>query len=586
MHSERTRPGWIGLPRISRNSYKGHVKSQKPCSFKSAVSSVSLLRGCTSSQALFLRRPLSLFSLAGAALLGALPSAAANWYISPLGSPAGEGSISSPWDIATGLAKTSEVQAGDTVYLRAGNYVNSAAANGQIAIRYNGKPGNPVVVRAYPGERATIDARNFAFQRNILAGANFICRIDGQFCWVMDLEFTESSTQSRNSYSRINGVYLDSPGAGLINCVVHNVDVGILPVPSASPWIVYGNIVINNGWFGTGVGTPGHGIYAQNNSTVQVAQLKDNIVVDNFGYGLHLYATAAQVIGMNIEGNVCAQNGILNLGTGHGRTANPDILVGADPGNQSVDALVVRSNVCYQSSAGKIAYLGYGSSTASRFGNLTVSGNYFAGGVNGAGAPYVEVDDWTSATVTQNTFANARAAMNGADASFPAYTWNDNLYWSPANQFVSVAGNPDISFAAWQLASGYDANSTCHGTAVANAGTHVFVRLNAYESNRAHIVVFDWNAAGSAVVSLGGILPKGATYAIYNAQDYYGPAVLSGTYNGVAVTLPTIGLSVEPPVAWPAAPATGPTFNVFVVVGITTGLPISSPRKYRPVQAQ
>ena len=218
-------------------------------------------------------------------LLSLRPSAASCYYISPSGTPSGDGSIAEPWDIGTALSnKVAAVKSGDTVYLRAGSYVNSAAANGQIAISYNGQPGNPVIVRAYPGERATIDARNFAYQQNILAGANgaenFICRIDGQFCWVMDLEFTESSTQSRNSYSRVNGVYLNSPGCALINCVIHNVDVGILPMPEAAPWIVYGNIVINNGWYGTGVGTPGHGIYAQNNSTTQIAQLKDNIVVD------------------------------------------------------------------------------------------------------------------------------------------------------------------------------------------------------------------------------------------------------------------------------------------------------------------
>jgi hypothetical protein len=253
--------------------------------------------------------------------------------------------------------------------------------------------------------------------------------------------------------------------------------------------------------------------------------------------------------------------------------------------------LVLRSNVCFQSTAGKIAYLGYGSSAASTFGNLTVSGNYFAGGINGAGAPYVEVDDWNSATVRQNTFANARVAMNGADPSFPDYTWNYNTYWSPANQFVSVAGSPNISFAAWQLTSGYDANSTYHGSAAGNAGTYVFVRPNAYQSNRANITVFDWNRAGSAVVSLEGILPNGSTYAIYNAQDYFGPAVLAGTYHGSLVTLPTVGLSVEAPVAWPAAPATGPTFNVFVVVGQTNQFPKMAPlherfEPYRPVQAQ
>ena len=230
--------------------------------------------------ALGIRRGLHLLSVPAAAVLLSVRIGAASFYfISPSGTPSGDGSITRPWDIGTGFSnQVATVEAGDTVYLRAGTCVSSAAANGQIAISYRGQPGNPVIVRAYPGERATIDARNFAYQQNILPGArgamNFICWINGQFCRVMDLEFTESSIQSRNSYSRINGVFLNAPGAGVINCVVHNVDVGILPMPGTAPWIVYGNIVNNNGWYGTGAGTPGHGIYAQNNSTRQIAHLE------------------------------------------------------------------------------------------------------------------------------------------------------------------------------------------------------------------------------------------------------------------------------------------------------------------------
>src|SRR6267378_704044 len=80
------------------------------------------------------------------------PGTHAGYYVTPSGSAGGSGSATSPWDLATGLAGGGgKVQPGDTVWLRGGTY------RGQFTDNLNGSSGNFIVVRQYPGERATID---------------------------------------------------------------------------------------------------------------------------------------------------------------------------------------------------------------------------------------------------------------------------------------------------------------------------------------------------------------------------------------------------------------------------------------------
>jgi hypothetical protein len=79
--------------------------------------------------------------------------------------------------------------------------------------------------------------------------------------------------------------------------------------------------------------------------------------------------------------------------------------------------------------------------------------------------------------------------------------------------------------------------------------------------------VFNWARASTATVDLTGVLPVGASYEIRNGQDYLGAPVLSGTFDGNLVTLPMTGLSVARPIGFTfTPPATGPDFNVFVVI--------------------
>src|SRR5689334_14762186 len=85
-------------------------------------------------------------------LLCARPAQAADWYVSPNASASGNGSQSNPWTIQKALSHPSGVNPGDTIWLRGGVY------RGRFTSSLRGAQNSPIIVRQYPGERATLDA--------------------------------------------------------------------------------------------------------------------------------------------------------------------------------------------------------------------------------------------------------------------------------------------------------------------------------------------------------------------------------------------------------------------------------------------
>src|SRR5438132_3534937 len=70
----------------------------------------------------------------------------------PAGTTRGDGTRDRPWDLATALSGgRGRVQPGDTIWLRGGTYT------GNFDGTLTGTSTAPIVVRQYPGERATID---------------------------------------------------------------------------------------------------------------------------------------------------------------------------------------------------------------------------------------------------------------------------------------------------------------------------------------------------------------------------------------------------------------------------------------------
>jgi hypothetical protein len=106
-------------------------------------------------------------------------------------------------------------------------------------------------------------------------------------------------------------------------------------------------------------------------------------------------------------------------------------------------------------------------------------------------------------------------------------------------------------------------NSTLRPT-----GVNIFVRPNKYEIGRGNITVYNWDLSPTVVVDIASLgLKWGEAFEVLDAQNYFGPPVTTGIYDGQLLVLP-MNLTV------PAVPAsnvertprhTAPEFAVFVV---------------------
>ncbi|HTL94990.1 MAG TPA: Ig-like domain-containing protein, partial [Gemmatimonadaceae bacterium] len=215
----------------------------------------------------------------------------AGWYVTPNGSSGGSGSATSPWDLTTALAGAGgRVHPGDTIWLRAGTY-GSGEGHSDYHATLLGTSSAPIVVRAYPGERATI---------------NGDISVNGGYTWYWGFELTNTNTSAQN----VQGINSACPGCRYINLIVHDHSGDGFGLWSEGPdQVAYGNIIYNNGFHGSTSTSYGHGIYAQNQSGTKL--LKNNILFDQFGYGIHVYGSGnAYLNNFTVDGNVSFNSGV------------------------------------------------------------------------------------------------------------------------------------------------------------------------------------------------------------------------------------------------------------------------------------
>jgi hypothetical protein len=129
---------------------------------------------------------------------------------------------------------------------------------------------------------------------------------------------------------------------------------------------------------------------------------------------------------------------------------------------------------------------------------------------------------------------------------------------------------------------GFDLNSKYIDEAPTE--TKVFVRRNAYDTNRATILVYNWQQANTVNVDVNGIISTGDSYELRNVQDYFGD-VVSGTYSGGMLSISMNGRSRAKPIGYdqvsdwyhdPLQPNTFPTFGAFVLSRKPTAMPTSA----------
>jgi len=472
------------------------------------------------------------------------------WYVAPNGSSGGAGTASSPWNLTTALAGAGgRIHPGDTVWMRAGTY--GSGGYNQYTSTLTGTASAPIIVRQYPGERATI---------------NGFMTVNGGYTTFWGMEFMDSdplriSHQSGSFATDIPRanyqVTVNGPGTKFVNVVVHDLGNGLAAWESATNAEVYGSLFYNNGWQGTDR-AHGHGLYIQNLSGTKL--LQDNIVFDNFDYGIQIYSQSTHINNITLDGNIAFNNGTL------GTSEAQDIVAGGT--ENGMQNFVATGNMTYRNDRWKTAKFGLDYGVPSSNGRIT--GNYFGG--------MVQLQNWSSLTFTGNTLIGgtpqvvAIELMSGQ--SFSSYSMTAQQYFEPGSLGISqpfgtvtaTAGGNGYTFSDWQRVTGRDAGSSFD--AGSPSGQKIVVEPNKYESGRANIAVYNWSHGGAASVDLSSVLKPGDQFEVRNAQNFYGAPAYSGTYAGGTVSIPLP--SVAPVAAIggsPTAPLmTAPTFYAFVVL--------------------
>ncbi len=277
-----------------------------------------------------------------------------SFYVAPAGRPGNSGSIDAPLDLAMALSDKSPAKACDTIWLRSGTY--KGAFNSVL----KGAEGKPIIVRQYPGERATLDSAGKP-EPTLL--------VDGSWTWYWGFELTNSEPQRSSQeggawpsdLKRGTGVGSRGTNIKFINLVVHDAARGIEVNADSINTEIYGSLIYYNGWGTPAGGAQGNGIETQNQ--VGTRRIADNIIFSQFSHGL--IASGKPLDNIIIEGNTFFSNGNLSQ---KGVLDSRNILLGA---GVITNRPVVTDNAIYDGQTN----LGYDAGCA----DATVTGNYFVG---------------------------------------------------------------------------------------------------------------------------------------------------------------------------------------------------------------
>ncbi len=473
-----------------------------------------------------------------------------NFFVSPAGKSTNKGTIDSPWDIATAFSGANGlVKPGHNIWLREGVY------NKPTDIKLAGTKSSPITIRNYNRERAILDGN----------GIPSAFMLYGSYYRLWGLEIRDSGKASINAdpYTVMN---IGGTGISYINNISHDGGMGIANGDEA-----YGNIMYYNGK------TPReHGIYWQNDYSKSgvIKVIKDNIILNPSGLGIHSYSQAGQLSGFLYEGN-----------TVYNAQSGAEILVG---GGNPIDNVTIKNNMIYHT-PGVSAGSGGGLQLGYYFDpniNAVIRNNY----ISENGSAMIFHKPFSSVTMRDNTFIAMYHPLSinlGSKNIFKSgsfdidYNTYHNLLSNQKPVFYNNAPDKNNTLAEWKKDTGFDSHST---ESVGKPADRVFVRPNQYESGRANITIYNWSQSGSVNVDVSGILNSGDIYELHSAQDYFGDVTVA-TYQGGPLSIRMTGRSVASPISGHAGVSTFPEFGAFVLIKTNTSISNTPPSYIPPATA-
>jgi len=235
---------------------------------------------------------------------------AKEYFVSPQGKSENPGTREAPWNLASALAGRQKVAPGDIIWVRGGTY------RGKFEVKLVGKEGAPVLVRAYPGERATIMDSGVT----VVKPASYV--------WLWGLEIAGSVPLEKRETKQNGSHPTDLPGTtGLnvyagkgckfINLILHdNVKGGVGWWVGSTDSEFHGCLIYNNGWRAPDRGH-GHCIYTQNKEGIKAISSCIMSAPYDGSYTMHAYGSSrAYVDNYLIEDNIAYERGPFLVGGG------------------------------------------------------------------------------------------------------------------------------------------------------------------------------------------------------------------------------------------------------------------------------
>ena len=489
--------------------------------------------------------------------------------------------------------------AGRTLWVRGGIHrIGNRTTN--FKSQLSGTAQAPVTVRAYPGERATVDG---SIQQ--LSGGNVIywgleimnsqtldpappatgcpdthyfARKDVQYPsrttdatdetlgkpwptrWWFNHQYLNSSNQCTTVTEgdlALSGMDIRVPGVKLINMVVHDsIGGGIGWTTLALGGEIYGTLAYHNGWEGTDRGH-GHGLYAQN-ATTPYKKITNSMFFENFAMGAQTYGSDGYVAGstvgtanyFDVEGTLFFNAGVLSS------TATGNYLLGTIQGT-SLNPIISGNFTYHSVPTGTSDFdIGYDAGTT----NGVVNNNYIGQSAffNGNIGLQASGNFFASSTVQPLFFVNS--SLNLTNNTFVGQP-----YFASSNSFANLSGN---TFYQGSSGSVTNAPGNTYLTTAPALQNNVAVEPNTYELGRANIIVYNWQQLNTVTADVSRVgLNIGDQYELHNAQDFYGD-VITGTYQGGSIPVPMTGHSLTPAIGGSqiSQPSTFPQFGAFVMI--------------------
>lgn len=481
----------------------------------------------------------------------------ATYYVATNGSDLNAGTESSPWSLAHAMSSgNTTLQGGDTVLIQPGQYTES----GTFTCSKSGTSTAPIVYRAATNERPIFDLR---------------FRANGDDCWFIGLEFAFLQSDARVTTTpgsdppdipRENASVLPSGDrVRFIQCIMRDLGDGLFAASTAVDLRVEECYVYNNGWLGPDRGH-GHGIYLQNGANGGRKIARNNAVWASYAHGIHIYGSnAAQLKDIDLLGNA-----VFWAGAPAGEDNNALLWYGASTGNLGYG--VVRGN-SFLTRLGTSTALSLGSGSPLHE-DMEITSNRFSA--------QLRINRGTGMTFTDNLIAplgamGASGVTIGVTRGTETYanfaTFDFNRYYKQTGDtrpyFARATESAiDYSLAAWNTATGYDANGTATTNAIgAPTEPEVVYVPSRYTLGRGHIHAWNFDGASTVSVDVGRIVPNGFPYAIYHVFDYVtnGQPLVKGIADGTLVTLPMDARTPPTPFGGNPLPQMDNTFGVFVV---------------------